>query len=108
MSDVIITDNSGIVLDALKKAIPIALEICGGMAETYAKYLCPKKTGNLMNSISHAPSGDNEMYIGTNVEYAPFVELGTRRMSARPYLRPAAEGHAQEYKQVIEQTLKNA
>ena len=27
--------------------------------------------------------------IGTNVEYAPFVEFGTCRMGAKPYLRPA-------------------
>lgn len=105
MSEVIITDNSGIALNALKKAIPRALEICGGMAESYAKGLCPVDTGNLRNSISHAPGGENEMYIGTNVEYAPYVELGTRRMAAKPYLRPAAEGHAEQYKQVIEAEL---
>jgi phage gpG-like protein len=27
--------------------------------------------------------------VGSNVEYAAFVELGTDRMAARPYLRPA-------------------
>jgi hypothetical protein len=26
--------------------------------------------------------------IGTNVEYGPYVELGTSRMAARPHLRP--------------------
>lgn len=29
--------------------------------------------------------------IGTNVEYAQFVELGTSRMAARPFLRPALD-----------------
>jgi len=27
--------------------------------------------------------------VGTNVEYAPWLEYGTRRMSARPFIRPA-------------------
>ncbi len=27
--------------------------------------------------------------VGTNVLYAPFLEFGTRRMAARPHLRPA-------------------
>lgn len=27
--------------------------------------------------------------VGSNVEYAPFLEFGTRRMAARPHLRPA-------------------
>ena len=29
--------------------------------------------------------------VGTNVEYAVYVEFGTSRMAAQPYLRPAAE-----------------
>ena len=29
--------------------------------------------------------------IGTNVEYAPYVEYGTSRMMAQPYLRPAID-----------------
>ncbi len=27
--------------------------------------------------------------VGSNVEYAKYLELGTRRMAARPWLRPA-------------------
>ena len=102
MADVIITDNSGMALSSLNSAMARALETCGGMAESYAKGLCPVDTGNLRNSISHAPGGKNTMYVGTNVEYAPYVELGTRRAKAQPYLRPAAENHGAEYKRVIE------
>lgn len=29
--------------------------------------------------------------VGTNVEYAPYVELGTYKMTARPFLLPALE-----------------
>jgi hypothetical protein len=40
------------------------------------------------------------------VEYAAFVELGTSRMKARPYLKPAATEHSAEYKSLAEQALK--
>ena len=82
-------------------AIARGLEICGGKAESYAKKLCPVDTGNLRNSITHQQYNEHTEVIGTNVEYAPYVELGTHRMKARPYLRPAAENHGDEYKAII-------
>lgn len=59
-----------------------------------AKQLCPVDTGRLRASISWRMERDGDQVVGvvgTNVEYAAYVELGTRRMSARPYLRPALE-----------------
>jgi hypothetical protein len=32
-----------------------------------------------------------EYVVGTNVEYAVYVEFGTSKMAAQPYLRPAAK-----------------
>jgi len=103
--EVHITDNSGAILAALREQKEAALEAIGLQAEGYAKANCPVDTGNLRNSISHAVSGD-AAYIGTNVEYAPYVEFGTRKMSAQPYLKPAAEGHVSEYKAIAETYLK--
>lgn len=38
-------------------------------------------------------AGDDDVVyiVGTNVEYAAYVEFGTSRQQAQPYLRPAAE-----------------
>lgn len=50
------------------------------------------RTGRLRGSITHALGEDGKgLYcdIGSNVVYAPYVELGTSRMSARPYLVPS-------------------
>ena len=58
-------------------AIDKALEIIGGMAESYAKQKCPVDTGRLRNSITHQQEGKRTVAIGSNVVYAPFVELGT-------------------------------
>lgn len=118
-------DNSEQVLEALKRATMRGLEACGAKAESYAKKelskVKPHKkgeprpnviTGRLRNSISHTLGsnvGDNiQVHIGTNVSYAPFVELGTRRSDPYPYLTPAALDHAQEYRKILEDSLKNA
>jgi len=93
------------VLDALHNAVSVGLEIIGGVAESHAADICPVDTGTLRDSITHQPISPNEMAIGTSIEYAPFVELGTRKMSARPYLRPAAENHSGEYRAIMERVL---
>lgn len=100
-----LTDNSDKFLDALRDMKPIALEAVGLQAEGYAKLLCPVDTGNLRNSISHTQDGESA-YIGTNVEYAAYVEMGTSRSRAQPYLKPAAENHKDEYRAIFEQYMK--
>lgn len=52
------------------------------------------RTGRLRSSISTTIGADEISVfadVGSNVEYAGYVELGTRYMHARPYLRPALE-----------------
>lgn len=107
VSVIIVKDNVEECLTALAKAKKRGLDAIGATAEGYAKKICPVDTGRLRNSISHTQDGDNA-YIGTNVEYAPYVELGTSRMKAQPYLRPAATEHNDEYKALMEASLKNA
>jgi HK97 gp10 family phage protein len=102
-----VNDNSDDVKQALADVIPPALEAVGITAEGYAKLLCPVDTGRLRNSISHAVDEDEKaVYIGTNVEYAPYVEMGTSKTKAQPFLKPAATNHAEEYRSIIERFLK--
>ena len=116
MTDVTFTDNSDAAKQAVREAMARALEICGGKAETYAKQLAPVGTpestgipgyhgGTLRNSITHEQWDDETEVIGSAVKYAPFVELGTYKMTARPFLRPAVEDHAVEYREIIEREL---
>lgn len=90
----------------MREKIPLVLEIIGMAAEGYAKGYCPVDTGRLRNSITHTVQGDSA-YIGTNVEYAPYVEMGTSRMKAQPYLKPAVQNHMNEYKSLANKALKN-
>ena len=133
------TDNSGKVLSELEAAKARILELVGMKAEGYAKKLCPVGTvestgikgyrgGTLRNSITHRVKGD-VLVVGSNVEYAPYVELGTGHhfdpppdwekfttekgsgtgkayVKPRPYLRPAIEDHKEEYKNITERELK--
>ena len=113
-------DHSPEVLAALKRATARGLEACGAKAESYAKQELSKSkphkrgpsrpnviTGRLRNSVSHTVQ-NNEMYVGSNVDYAAAVELGTRKSWAYPYLKPAATQHTGEYKQILADSLKNA
>lgn len=98
-------------LDAESRAKAKALEIIGGKAESYAKKLCPKDTGRLQNSITHQQYDDSTEVIGSNVEYAPHVELGhhTRGgtyVAGRAFLRPAAENHSAEYRAIIQNVME--
>lgn len=57
-----------------------------------AKVLCPVDTGRLRGSITWQlgmAHGLPAASIGTDVEYAMYVELGTRYMAARSFLRGA-------------------
>lgn len=99
-------DNTEEASRGIQRAIDRALETIGLLAEGYAKRACPVDTGNLRNSITHAvDAGEKAVYVGTNVEYAPYVELGTSKMDARPFLRPAATEHGDQYRQVLKSAL---
>ncbi len=69
----------------------------GKIVEGEARALCPVSTeatrpggphGELRASITSQVEG-LECKIGTNKEYAMYVELGTYKMAAQPYLVPA-------------------
>ena len=76
-------------------------------------------------------SDEHTVYIGSSVFYAPYVELGTGKyypggrptpwvyqdaqgnwhlthgQRAQPYLKPAVADHAAQYREIIDQELKN-
>lgn len=132
-------DNTEQAKKELDSKMKQLVEIIGGLAEGYAKDLCPVDTGLLRNSITHVdgegklkirkytddagknsgqyPNGsfpqgaESSKYtaiIGTNVQYAPYQELGAPNIGLKPqpFLRPAIENHKQEYKSLIEDMLK--
>lgn len=120
-----LTSHKKEALAALDSAVERSLEMIGIKGEKYAKALAPVGTpestgipgyrgGTLRNSVSHA-SSENSAYIGTNVEYAPYQELGFTSVAGRHipaanggkgYLRPAVQEHIEEYKRIVENEMK--
>lgn len=127
--EIVIKDYTEKVLAGGDDAISRALERCGLHAEGLAQDLAPVgETGQLRNSITHKVQ-DNAVYVGTNLEYAPYVELGTgiyypggrktpwtyqdangewhmtHGQRARPFLKPALADHADDYAAIIKDEL---
>lgn len=131
-----INDNTPNVLNAIKQAKARALERFGMQGESYAKeHITQNKsvdTGNLRNSISHRVDTEKDRaVIGTSVDYAPYVELGTgvyaeggrptswvyqddngnwhhtKGQKAKPYLKPAVANHTETYVNIAKDEFKN-
>ena len=100
-------DNTDEVLSALERAKKRGLEAIGLTAEGHAKKITPVDTGRLRNSMAHAVD-DDAAYIGTNTSYAIFVETGARGRSGVHMLKRAATEHTDEYKRLMEDSMKNA
>lgn len=130
-------DNTNEVLSKMEKAIERGLEAIGINAERHAKKdpNMPVDTGLARNSIAHAVSGkeasvkeykadrgqgkgsysgtapndkEKAVYLGSNVEYFQYIELGSKSIDARHVLKRAATDHTDEYKKLMEDSMKNA
>lgn len=77
-----------------KSELQGVIDKAAAVCEAEAKQDCPVDTGNLRGSI-HTTKGDLEDIVGTDVEYAPYVEYGTYKMSAQPYMQPGADAARQ-------------
>lgn len=64
----------------------------GLRVQAVARSLCPVDTGRLRSSIVMRKGRDGMGFyveVGTSVSYAAFVEFGTSRQPAKPFLTPA-------------------
>jgi len=86
-------DKLAIHLEEALKDSAVAIEL-------QAKELCPVRTGALQESIDNKVEG-LVADIGSDIPYARYVEMGTRRKQAQPFLRPAL------YETDIEQYFAN-
>ena len=104
----IIKDNTAKAKEEITRRLLQALETVGIEAEADVKIVTPVgETGRLRNSITHATEEtEKAVYIGTNTEYAPYVELGTSKMRAKPYLKPTIEKNAEKYKGIIKNAMR--
>lgn len=88
---------------AFRKALPRALRQIevrsegdllrlGLRVQNEARRLAAVDTGRMRSSVQAVPGRDGRgpyVDVGTNVQYAPFVEYGTIRSAPQPFMRPA-------------------
>lgn len=99
-------DRTGSVKEEIGRRKRIALTEAAIHLEGEIALRTPVDTGHLRASISHvAPEGrsqdgggrlegsadDESAYVGTNVEYAAYVEYGTKYQRPQPYMRTGFE-----------------
>lgn len=80
--------------DALKRVAEIVagkLHLFGDQVVERARDNAPVDTGNLKRSITAEKTGEQSLTIQTRCGYGAFVELGTTRRAATPYLAPAVQ-----------------
>ena len=92
----------------LRNSITYAL---GGETPHVGVYASNPKQGKeqTVGKYEGSPPKDEEnqitVYVGTNVQYGPYQELGAPSINlpARPYIRPAVENSEREILQIVEQ-----
>lgn len=103
-----VVSNVAKVGQALDEAIENALNDMGMVCQRYAQDRAPVDTGRLRNSIDYeVDSSEDAVYVGTDVNYSGYVELGTSRQKPQPYLRPAVSDHIDEYRAIVKRNLES-
>jgi len=97
------------VMQALEKAEQKALTLIGelGQSETIKKITDNGSvdTGLMRNSTTYEVQSEH-VTIGNTVNYAPFVELGTSRQRAKPFLKPAVYNAIPRFKKIADEVYK--
>ena len=90
-------------IEAQKKALTAASLVVQGDATSRT----PVLTGNLKNSITYKVR-EEDAIVGTNVEYAPYVEFGTSKMAAQPFLEPSLHDNRKRIEKLIGDVIGKA
>lgn len=91
------------------KAVEAGLTAVGMLVEGDAKLNCPVDTGALRSDINYKVAmSEKVVRIGTAIEYSPYVEYGTRKMTAQPFLRPAADNNRGNIQDCFDSAVNDA
>lgn len=99
--------------EQIRENLTRGLAEAGEIVVSEAKAICPVSTdatrpggphGELRASINKSVSG-NSCTVGTNTEYAPYVEFGTCKMAAQPFLVPSLLNNVDEVTEAIKRAI---
>lgn len=79
----------------------------GAKLQAKAQVNAPVDTGDLKGSIGlELSDGGLTATVEPTMEYSAYVELGTRKMKAQPYLKPAFDDQMQQFKKDLDRLVK--
>lgn len=101
-----ISDMEAVDTGFLRNSITWALD---GEAPNASEYQdnAGNQTGQYEGQAPANGDGTRSVYVGTNVYYAPYVEYGTRKMDARPFLSSSIQGHKSDFEELFKQAFKH-
>lgn len=95
------------VISTIDKDINDKLILAGEVISSAAKKNAPVKTGNLRDSINYEVNEqDKSVTIGTNVSYAPYIELGTKNIKPTFFLTRALAENINKIKAIFAKKIK--
>ena len=93
----------------IRSKIRRGLQLAGetGLGEIIVR--TPVDTGNLRSSYNYQLIEDETnpgVVWGTNVEYAPYVDLGTYKMAPRPHFKQTIQSNVGKLREVMAKGMK--
>lgn len=99
--------DTGLLRNSITFALSGGYAQASGYTADRGKNGRPPETGTYSGKKADGSDEEPAVYIGTNVRYAQIIEFGSRKIAPRPFLHDAAADHADEYRQIFEDALKN-
>lgn len=81
--------------------IDTALEQVTAKMVVDARSKAPVKTGYLRDHISNKKAGEGHWQVKSEASYSGFVEYGTFKMDAQPFLEPSVLSHVNDMDKVV-------
>lgn len=101
-----ISDMDAVDTGFCKNSITFALDGEGANVDSYTDDHGEKR--GYYSGIAPVEGRNNHcVYIGSNVYYAPYVEFGTTKMRARPFLGSSIENHQSEFERVFKEAFSH-
>lgn len=105
-------EQLGTTAAATIEAAASAMKTTTGQVQATAKQVAPKRTGYMANNISVEPVKKTATSVTGTVnakaDYSSFVEFGTYKMSAEPFIRPAVSAAQSFFIKTTMDKLKEA
>lgn len=105
-------EQLGATAGATIEAATSAMKTTTGKVQAQAKHIAPKRTGFMANNILVEPVKKTATSVTGTVnakaDYSSFVEFGTYKMAAEPFMRPAVSAAQSFFIKTTMDKLKEA